>query len=369
MKKIIVTLLPLVVISGCFHKPGPVVPPYEDGEAKTLKGAGTIFNEVLGYNTKDASIIQLGEERYVVYASNETEQGAQVFAARKGTLVEGKWVYGEKHIVLKGQEDTEKWDYNIYNPSVMKGTFSYQNTQYQYLIAYNGNNNNNGVNNHIGLAVTNDLLGQYVRVGENPIIANPEIYEASYGYGCPSLVSYNQAGQGYLFFAVGDTDVSYTAVKTFDFTNLDQMVLESGYSALPISGISDKVQGEAIITNASFALSSDGNKIMMVRDRLPGSANRPGQTTELEVSKANLAILQDISESWENVEFITGMKTIDMEDEESLGWDQIYSGDFVTDGYGKLLNAQKAEVLYSTYDEDSNAALYSSTLAMYEVTL
>jgi hypothetical protein len=34
--------------------------PYEDGEAKNKKGFGTIFDEVIGYNTKDAAVIQDG---------------------------------------------------------------------------------------------------------------------------------------------------------------------------------------------------------------------------------------------------------------------------------------------------------------------
>ena len=132
--------------------------PYEDGEAKNKKGFGTIFDEVIGYNTKDAAVIQEGEERYVVYASNEIAQGKQVFAARKATLVDGKWQYGAKNIVLRGNESS--WDKNIYNPSIIKGNFSYQGTTYNYLMAYNGNANGD-VNNHIGLAVTNDILSEY----------------------------------------------------------------------------------------------------------------------------------------------------------------------------------------------------------------
>ncbi len=340
--------------------------PYEDGEAKNNKGFGTLFNEVIGYNTKDAAVIQDGNERYVVYASNETERGKQVFAARKATLENGKWSYGAKKIVLRGNESG--WDKNIFNPSIIKGSFAYQGTNYSYLMAYNGTDGGD-TNNHIGLAVTNDILAEWKRVGNKPILQNPEVFEASYGFGSPSLVSYDQQGKGYMFYAVGETEVSFGAMKTYDFSNLDNPVLEGGYTSLPINGITDKVEGNAIIMNAGFALSNDGNSIYMVRDRLPQSASKPNQTTEVEIAHASINILRDFSLSWTVSDNITGMKTMDMEDEESLGWDEIYSGEFVTDPYGKLLPGTTAEVVYSTYDEDANSPAYTATLAAYEVRL
>lgn len=361
----ITTLMSVVALVACNR--GPSIPPYENGEDKALKGTGTIFNEVLGFNTKDGSIFEDGDTRYVVYASNESKEGKQVFAARKATKVDGSWIYQEKHIILKGSE--EGWDKNIFNPSILKGQFTYGGTTYQYLMAYNGNNNNDGTNNHIGIAVTNDILSSWTRVGNNPIIKNPEIFEASYGFGSPSLVSYDRQGKGYLFYAVGEREVSFTAVKTFDFSNLDNMVLEGGYTSLPITGLTDKVEGNAIILNAGFALSNDGNSFYMVRDRLPQSANRPNQTTEVEIDKASISIITDIEQGWTVVDNITGSKTMDLDDEQSLGWDQIYSGEFVTDPYGKLLTADKCDILYSTYDEESTSPSYSSTLAVYEANL
>ena len=340
--------------------------PYENGEAKDNKGTGTIFNEVVGYNTKDAAIIEDEGARYIVYSSNETAKGAEVFAARKATLEDGKWVYGAKNIVLRGSESS--WDMNIFCPSIVKGTFAYQGTTYKYLMAYNGTDEGTS-NNHIGLAVTNDILSEWTRVGNQPILKNPEVYEASYGFGFPSLVSYDQGGKGYLFYSVGETSVSFEAMKTYDFSNLDNPILEGGYTTLPVSGISDNVGGFPIITNAGFALSNDGNSLYMVRDRLPRSNNKPGQTTEVEVDKASMEILSDLSLSWTARANITSIKTMDPNDEESLGWDEIYSGEFVTDAYGKLLAGDKAEVIYSTFDELHEDASYTATLASYTVDL
>ena len=94
----------------------------QTGASKNYKGVGTIFKEVLGYNTKDASIFEDGNDRYVIYDGQASKEGEQVFAARKATKVNGEWVYGEKHIILR--PDANGWDSVIANPSIVKGSFS-----------------------------------------------------------------------------------------------------------------------------------------------------------------------------------------------------------------------------------------------------
>ena len=355
----------ILLLGACDNKKpsGPVIPDYEDGEAKAQDGVGTIFNEVVGYNTKDATIFEESGTRYVIYGSNETAKGDPVFAARSASKDEdGNWVYGEKHIVLRGAESS--WDVNISNPSVIKGSFAYNGTTYSYLMAYDGNNNSNNTNHHIGLAVTNDLLGEWVRVGTRPILENPESQEAAYGFGSASLLSYDKSGKGYLFYTVGETNITYEAVKTFDFSNLSNPQLEVGFATLPVTGLNDNADVN-IITNASFAFDSSKDVLYMVRDRLPNSASAPGQSTALEISKASSSITFDFSKSWTNVRYIKGSDTMDPDDDDSLGWDEIYSGDFITDEYGVLLDNDSAEVVYSTYDEDHQDAKYTSTLSLF----
>ena len=363
MKKLFkfLALTTVLALASCNGKPA-----YESGPEKAIKGTGTIFNESLGFNTKDASIFEENGVRYVVYVSNEVSEGDQVFAARKGVLENGTWVYGKKHIVLRG--DAESWDMNIYNPSVIKGEFSYQNKTYSYLMAYNGNDNDMNTNNHIGLAVTNDILGSWTKVGDSPILANPEVYEASYGFGGCSLVSFDEASKGYMFYTVGETEITHQAAKAYDFSNLDDIVLERGYSTLPVAGLNDKADVN-IISNASLALSKDLSTLYMVRDRLPASGNKPGQTTEVEISKASVNVLASVSERWTNVGYISGTDTMDVDNPDSLGWDQIYSGDFVTDEYGRLMSTSEVDVVYSTFDEESTMVNYSSTLAQFRITL
>lgn len=362
-KKLYPLTLALVFLLGAC---GSSTPAYEKGPAKTIKGTGVLFHETLGFNTKDASIFEEDGVRYVFYETNETKNGEAVFAARKAELKNDKWVYGKKHIILRGSEDS--WDINIYKPTVVKGEFALGSTTYNYLMTYNGNDNGNDTNNHIGVAVTNNLLGEWVKVGDSPILSNPEIHEASYGYGGTSLISLDQKGVGYMFYTVGETEVTFTAAKQYDFSDLNDIKLEEGYVSLPVEGLHDRAEIN-MITNAAFALKGDAQnyELLMVRDRLPASANRPGQTTEIEISKAPVSILGDLSLAWTNVGYVTGSDTMDMDNPDSMGWDQIFSGDFVTDPYGKVIGDTTFEVLYSTFDEESEDVNYSSTLALHTV--
>ena len=366
MKKtnLIFTLASIFVLAAC--TPANKPHPYEDGPQKTIKGTGTMFHESLGFNTKDGTIFEEDGVRYVVYATNEVSEGEQVFAARKGTLNNGVWTYGEKYIALR--PDAKSWDNYIYNPAVIKGKFNYQGTEYKYLMAYNGNDNEMNTNNHIGLAVSNNILSEWTKVGDEAILTNPEVHEASSGFGGCSLVSFDNEGKGYLFYTVGETDVTFQAAKSYDFSNLDNIVLEEGYTSIPVTGLNDKANVN-MISNASFAISSNKETLYIVRDRLPASGNKPNQTTEVEISKADINILGSVSESWTNVGYISGFDTMDETDENSLGWDQIYSADFVTNPYGVMLDTNEFDVCYSTFDEESTLVNYSATLAIYHISL
>ena len=111
-------------------------PEYEKGDKKAEDGTGLMFFETVGFNSKDATVFEEGENtRYIIYASNETAKGKQVFAARKATKADGVWTYGEKHIVFRGASGEDAWDKAIYQPSVIKGVFNLGDTEYHYLMA------------------------------------------------------------------------------------------------------------------------------------------------------------------------------------------------------------------------------------------
>ena len=339
-------------------------PDYEKGEQKEVLGTGLMFTESLGYNTKDASIFDEGNVRYVVYDSNEVSKGEQVFAARKATKVDGKWVYQEKHVILKGGTT---WDKYIYQPSVVKGSFKLGDETYSYLMAYQGNAEVGNYHNHIGLAVSKDVLSGWVKVGNAPILENPEIYSGSFGYGSPSLVSIDKAVKVLLSYAFGETQLSGTRIKQIDASDLDNLKVEAGYSELPCAGLIGR--DDNVVTNATLSFFDDYSGVVLANDGMP-SSNAPGNARGFEIAKANSEIISSASETWTSVKKVTGNDTIDYDDETSLGWDELYSPAIVTDAYGLLANdATKLEVCYSTYQEGVTDANYTASLCLIEVTL
>jgi len=338
-------------------------PEYEKGEKKEVKGTGLVFSESVGFNTKDATIFaEDNNNAYVIYASNETAKGKQVFAARKATLENGEWKVGEKHIVLRPKEGEDDWDKAIYQPSVIKGKFNKGGTEYHYLMAYQGNDGTT-YNNHIGLAVTNDVLGEWTRVGEDPLIENPELFESSFGFGSPELLSYDQQGKAYLFYSFGETTLSGTRVKTADFSDLDHISLEAGYAELPVEGLLGR--DDNITSNGSFALGNDG-KLYYAGDGMPDS-NAPGCATSFEIAKANLTITQSASEEWTSIARVNSLDTMDGD---MLGWDELYSPTFLRDGYGRIdVSGPKLQICYSTYNVGVMDSAYTAQLCLHEVTL
>ena len=339
-------------------------PDYEKGEKKAEDGVGLMFSEAVGFNTKDATVFEEDENtRYIVYASNETAKGAQVFAARKATKANGEWSYGEKHVIFRGNSSEDAWDKAIFQPSVIKGEFTLGVNSYHYLMAYQGNEDGSNYNNHIGLAVANDVLGEWTRVGNAPLIENPELFENSFGFGSPELISYDEQGKAFLFYSFGETTLSGTRVKTADFSNLDNIQLEAGYAELPVTGLVGR--DDSITSNAGFAISQDG-KLFYAGDGMPDS-NAPGCATSFEVAKANLDIIQEFDEEWTSIEKLTGLDTMD---DEKLGWDELFSPAFVRDAFGRVNTSNgKLEVVYSTFDVDVGDAAYTGQLALHVVNL
>ena len=339
-------------------------PEYEKGEKKAEDGVGLMFSEAVGFNTKDATVFEEDENtRYIIYASNETAKGKQVFAARRATKSGEEWSYGEKHVIFRGNPNEEAWDQSIMQPSVIKGEFHLGEETYTYLMAYQGNEDGSNYNNHIGLAVAKDVLGEWTRVGNEPLIENPELFENSFGFGSPELISYDEGGKSFLFYSFGETTLSGTRVKTADFSDLDHIQLETGYAELPVTGLLGR--DDSITSNAGFAIGDDG-KLYYAGDGMPDS-NKPGCATSFEVAKANLDIIQEFDEEWTSIEKLTSLDTMD---DDKLGWDELFSPSFVRDAYGRVDTSNgNLEVVYSTYDVDVGDAAYTGQLALHVVNL
>ena len=345
--------------SSSESEPAPVL--------KTAHGTGALFTEYEGYSAFDAKVFEENGVRYITYMSNPTKDvDSNAVYVRKGTKVDGKWVYGEKYLAVSPSENG--WDKKITAPSVVTGEFKNGTTTYKYLMAYQGSEGKaDNTKNSIGFAVSNDMLGTWTKVGDAPILQCSS--DSIYGYGSPELVNYDKKGQLILAYTWGEATLTCTAVQKIDASDLTDIAVDPGYAQLPSKGLVDGA-ATPIFANAGFAF---GASLYTVRDVYPLSGNAPGHSTSIEVSKASLDILTSAEEKWTPIKTISGTDTMDDDDEDSLGWDEVYSPSFVTNGVGEILDAKKLEIVYTGQDEKgttyTNDYRFSSFVCSYDVSL
>lgn len=335
-------------------------------DPKLSLGTGVIFAEDNGFNTKEASVIVENDKQYIVYSTNEEKNiDETVFALRVGEKnSDGKYEYSDKKIIFKANK--EGWDKYIANPSIVKGLFKLDGEEYNYLLAYNGRSlDSANRRNSIGLAVAKTLDSEWKRVGDKPFIKHDlDIDGDQSGYTSPSMVNINKGGLIYLSYTKGVIDLTCTAFITVDLSDLNNVSNRSGEIQLTVKGLVDDGD-ETIFANADFALDKNGT-LYTIRDVFPLSGVKPNAASKVELSYTTDAHLT-LEGSWNHIDTLDGDKTIDFEDENSLGWDQIHSAALVKDSYGYLNDVNDIEIIYSTYNDESNDENYyfSSQLCSY----
>lgn len=322
----------------------------QGSQLKTPSGINPIWIDEVGYLSKAATVIQEDNARYVIYETNEKINDETIsFALKIGHYENDAWEYSDREIILKSSDSS--WDKYIFSPSVIKGEFKKGAETYNYLLAYGGRKTSNDIANQIGIAYAKELTGPWIKHPEPLIKYDAGIYGDEYGAGAPSLVSYDKKGKVRIFYSYAETNLANERVLDADLSNLDNIILDKGTRQISVDGLRDNAD-MTILANADFAL-DENDTLYVVRDVYPLSSNIPGNATSLQVAKANVKILNDfVNYSWEVIETFNSSNTIDFDDPESMGWDEIYSAAFVRDSYGYISSTQdKLEYIYSTSDE------------------
>lgn len=342
---------------------------------KTNYGIAPIFNDPLGVNDKDPSILLEGEKEYIFYTSNRTKfTSDDAIYMRSGEKNEkGEMIYETGKNVLTPSENG--WDsVRVSNPSVLKGEYHYQETSYQYIMAYQGTSKVKDKLYQIGFAVSNDLY-TWTKVGDEPMISySSYAYGSAYGVGAPSLVSYDQKGKFYCFYTYADALITTTRVQYFDASSLE--TIQTGEpSAVSSIGLEDK-SGSVVFNNADFMIDSTTNTLYCVRDRNP-VMTLPATSDSVQVAKADLRILTNPNDyTWELIaRGISDLDTADMDGDENqqFGWERIFSPCFISSSYHQIEAPTSLEIAFTVsatgVGAENNDYLYSSAIVRYEVLL
>lgn len=249
---------------------------------------------------------------------------------------------GSKNIVLSPGSD---WDcVHVCDPSVIEGNFSYEGTQYRYLMAYLGCNTTDCQNNQIGLAVSNSLELGWVRVYNAPFIGfnyddnHSDCFQ--WGVGQPSLVSVDNGGTVAIFYTQGTWNLTSELVEVWDLSNLDNPV-NLGKATVSNSGTGD------FISNADYCYDINSGTLYMVSDVHPFSSGVLGNIADSSrvcSTSVNLADVNSMANcSWSVI------KVIDSSD---TGHDKNHNAGFIRDSFGHVSGTPS--VLCTTADELSD---------------
>lgn len=331
MKKIsciVIAILMMILVAACNPETG------EDKDVqKTPEGIPYIFTEYEGYYNSAPSIIEFDNQRYVIYNTNKEKNIAKtVIAARKGTMVNGKWEYGEQKIIL--EPTAGKWDsVRVANADIVEGNFSYKNKEYKYLLAYQGNGIEAEKRFQIGLAVSNDILSGWVKV-ENPFIPYDYNVEGdTYGYGHPSMINFDKQSKILFFYSSGTALLTSTRFVEADLSDLDNPVV-SGYITVPVNGLPLDGMEIPMVANADFAYDEEEEKIFMVKDGYPYASSAPQTATKVSLAKIDLIDLYTVDGQWKQV--VPEISSIDTATEGNTGWKRIHSACILTDAFGNI---------------------------------
>ena len=356
---VLLAVFTFLLIFGVFEK-GPGGGPtggddsfYLKGDAKTMYGEDAIFDEALGWANSDPSAIQLDSgERYLYYTSNQTMfSDDYAIVVRKGEKVNGEYQYtGRKTLITPSESG---WDaYHVGSADVVKGAFAYNGKTYSYLMAYQANADEFEEKCfEIGLAVAETPDGEWIKVGDKPILTNyaTQSGDSVLGYYAPSLVSNDKGGNVKLFYTYGDAYGHFQYFVDLDCSNLNNI---PAFGSIVLSG-NGLATGEGIVMfpNADFVYDSENERYYVVKDFSPSADTLPRKAYQIElayVEEYNL-YTADLGYSFTSLEVINGFTVMGDRD----GWERLYSGTIVSDEFGGKLGSE-IEILYNACDIEMN---------------
>lgn len=220
------------------------------------------------------SAIYYGDSIYVYFAANSTEGVVTDSIYLNRLDVDGEIVtYTDKKLMLSPSE--EGWDdVHVCDPSVIGGSFAYNGKSYGYLMAYLGCDRKDNQHNQIGLAVSEDLDGEWVKVEEiNPIITAE--YDRSldssvfqWGAGQPSVVSVDKKGTVAIFYTRNDNVSTFTMCEVWDLSDIGNPKKMSEFR-VSNDGTENGNGKPETLSNADFAYNCGSGTMYMITDQHP----------------------------------------------------------------------------------------------------
>ncbi len=347
----------LLISAGCttVNKDEQIVP-------KPVDGVMPVFDDGTSRYSVAPSVMQTDSQtRYVYYAANQTPDASDsAIMVRKAELKNGVWKYGKRKTLLTPSQDG--WDsVMVSDPSVIQGSFGYNGQAYSYLMAYQGRSVYQDRNYGIGFAVGNSPDGEFTRIPDCVLHYERELYGDAYGYGNPSLVSYDNASKFRLFYTSGDPVGSAEYFVELDGANLGSLAVPAEQAVI-VSGLSESDPAAApTFRDADFAL--DGETLIAVRNRYP-SGEFPALPQAVQVIGMPVSNLYTVASGTQWTIIASEIASFDLSDYDNdrTGWQRIYSPALVRDAYGRFCGDEIGVYLTVTAFDTDGTYLHYQTI-------
>jgi len=309
------------------------------------------------------SIIELNGKRYIWYCTNSSSSLlssgiTDSIGYIEGTVADGSVTYTNAQVVQSPASGYADDGGNNCDPSVIKGTFLYNNGTYEYLMAYLGAaSGQGGYNNWIGFSVSNDGIN-WTKVSTTALVTHEE---GKWGVGQPSLVSVDGGSKVLLFYTSDTTEEgTVTKVSVCDFStgvtadNIGTPVTvgEGGLETLKAAFAAD------VLRNADFMLDVANGIMWAVSDCNP---NPEGSVicTDVRVTcfklpnwDGNVSTYDWANFDWANVEW----EMVAQIGENDTGYARNHNAGFVRDQHGYAVDSNNLTVYFATATIGDNSA-------------
>ena len=393
-KRILPVILMSFLLTGCaFNNDNPSTggnnPPVEEvketfipkvGEVKMLFDDGTI-GETNKYNYCPSYFIE-DNIAHVYYCTNKEERNVTDYVGyRKGEVVNNKVKYSDNSQYVLTHGEMGSWDSrHACDPSVVKGEFKYHGEEYNYLMAYLGCVPSDCTQNETGIAVSKTPDGPWIKCDFkedgvtkiNPVVPFSDFScnETSWGTGQPSLVSVDKKGRVLLFTTVGATNGTFTNLREYDFSEIDNYKLLRERVSINIDGIRGSNGSASFINNADFGYDEVNKRIIMAKPRQFFGTD--GKSPNFIADTIDVYYIDDTEGSEIGDVLFAGKNTtkiwklIGSVNESLTGFLRNHNTGLVTDEYKRIDSSSPLGVLFTRSDEDSGGQWsYLSTYRLY----
>ncbi|RGN31483.1 sugar-binding protein [Bacteroides oleiciplenus] len=227
-------------------------------------------------------------------------------------------------------------DHHTCDPSVIEGSFYWNNTTYKYAMFFLSNMY--GVYyNEIGVAFSNSLdADSWVKYPKQIVKktwsddGDQEIGGGgkSWGVGQPSVVSLDKKGKVLLTYTIGDIGGTRIAWAEADFSNMDNYTISTPMTIVQSGLLAIDNKSRDYTCNSEFAINQNADKIVMIRPVQPMPSDYPAYlNSSLEIDYMNLSDFMNQSGSWTPIYRITPDDT---------GYPRNHNATLLRDNFGHL---------------------------------